>query len=129
MQILDNLFASGVSYTNNGTGEHAVVRDPINSFRINSMVMVLAITSNIAQSYGRTCIDSRHMHVAIVNISQFHARDCMDMRLSDTKRKCLLLAMLSVLLLMMHGLGAFYTYIASCTAIATCSKLYKHTPV
>ena len=128
MQILDNLFASGVSYTNNGTGEHAVVRDLINNFRINSMVMVLAITSNIAQSYGRTCIDSRHMHVAIINISQFHARDCMDMRLSDTK-KCLLLAMLSVLLLMMHGLGAFHTYIASCTAIATCSKLYKHTPV
>ena len=86
MQILDNLFASGVSYTNNGTGEHAVVRDPINSCRINSMVMVLAITSNIAQSYGRTCIDSRHMHVAIINVSQLHARDCMDMRLSDAKR-------------------------------------------
>ena len=123
MQILDNLFASGVSYTNNGTGEHAVVRDPINSFRINSMVMVLAITSNIAQSYGRTCIDSRHMHVAkkyfTVSRAGLHGNEAF-----GYKKKCLLLAMLSVLLLMMHGLGAFHTYIASCTAIATCSKLY-----
>ena len=71
MQILDNLFASGVSHTNNGTGEHAVVRDLINNFRINSMVMVLAITSNIAQSYGRTCIDSRHMHVALLIFHSF----------------------------------------------------------
>ena len=84
--IIYKIYNTICTYTNNGTGEHAVVRDPINSFRINSMVMVLAITSNIAQLYGRTCIDSRHMHVAISNISQFHARDCMDMRLSDTKR-------------------------------------------